>query len=235
MIRRISSLCLFIFAAALSVAAQCPKVQISSPVEVDSGETITFSASVTGGDQDVLPTYNWTVSDGTISAGQGTSTIVVETASASGQSSTATVDVGGYERKCVTTASSTTGIKPKPRPARLIDRYGAVGVADRNARLDNFAIELQNDPTAQAYVIVYRDLKSLPGEAARSLTASKNYLVNTRGIPGNRIATRDGGLREAAKTELWIVPDGGTPPQASPTPVPPKKPEPKHPTTKKQT
>ena len=233
MIRRISSLCLFVFASALSVAAQCPKVQVSSPVEVDAGQSITFSASVTGGDRDVLPTYNWTVSDGTISAGQGTSTIVVETASAAGQSSTATVDVGGYERKCVRSASGTTGIKPKPQPARLIDRYGTVSVADRNARLDNFAIGLQNDPLAEGYVIVYRDLKSLPGEVARSLTASKNYLVNTRGIPGSRIATRDGGLREAARTELWIVPDGGTPPLALPTVGPPKKPEPKHPTTKK--
>jgi hypothetical protein len=36
-------------------------------------------ASVTGGDENVTPTYNWTVSDGTIDSGQGTSTITIDT------------------------------------------------------------------------------------------------------------------------------------------------------------
>jgi hypothetical protein len=38
---------------------------------------------------------------------------------------------------------------------RKVDEYGAINCEDEMARLDNYAIELQNDPSAQAVVIVY--------------------------------------------------------------------------------
>lgn len=200
-----------------AVVVQCPKVEISCPSEVDAGQSITFSVSVTGGDRDTTPTFNWTVSAGTISSGQGTSTITVDTTNVGGQSSTATVDIGGYDRECKTSQSGTTAIKPKPQPAREIDEYGTLRLNDRNARLDNYAIELQNDPVANGYVIAYAGRKSRPGTATSLMNAAKEYLVNTRGIEASRIATIDGGYREDATTELWIVPQGGTPPQVNPT------------------
>ncbi|HEV8591064.1 MAG TPA: hypothetical protein VGQ55_03105, partial [Pyrinomonadaceae bacterium] len=104
--------------------------------------------------------------------------------------------------------------------------------ADRNARLDNFAIQLQNEPDARGYVIAYGGRKSLPGVAAKSSAASKTYLGDIRGIEYDRIVTLDGGYREAPMTELWIVPRGSTPPQASPT-VEIKAPAKKKPATKR--
>ena len=200
-----------------AVVVQCPKVEISSPSEVDAGQSITFSVSVTGGDRDTTPTFNWTVSAGTISSGQGTSTITVDTTNVGGQSSTATVNIGGYDRECKTSQSGTTAIKPKPQPAREIDEYGTLRLNDRNARLDNYAIELQNDPTATGYVIAYAGRKSTPGTATSLMNAAKKYLVETRGIDGSRIVTVNGGYREETTTELWIVPQGGRPPQVNPT------------------
>jgi len=53
-------------------AGQCPIVEVSSPVEVRSGEPITFTAVVRGGDQCVAPTFIWSKSDGimtTVDAG----------------------------------------------------------------------------------------------------------------------------------------------------------------------
>lgn len=44
-----------------------------------------------------------------------------------------------------------------------------------------------------------------------------NYLVATRGINRGRLTAIDGGYREEPAIELWIVPEGATPPQASPT------------------
>ena len=200
-----------------AAVAQCPKVEVSSPSEVDAEMPITFTASVTGGDSDVAPTYNWTVSAGTISSGQGTSTITVDTTGVVGQSSTATVTMGGYDRKCQRTQSSTTGIKPKPQPPRKIDEYGTLSLNERNSRLDNYAIELQNDPTTVGYVIAYGGRNSRPGTASSLMNMSKKYLVETRGILEDRIVTVDGGYREDATTQLWIVPQGSKPPNAEPT------------------
>jgi hypothetical protein len=48
----------------------------------------------------------------------------------------------------------------------------------------------------------------------------KSHLVLTRGINAARIVTIDGGYREQPTTEFWIVPDGASPPQPSPTIAP---------------
>jgi len=227
--------------SAPAAVGQCPKVEVSCPTEVDADMPITFTASVTGGDPEATLTYNWTVSAGTISSGQGTSTITVDTTGVDGQSSTATVSLGGYDPKChPPTHSCTTGTKPKPQPPRKIDEYGTLSLNERNSRLDNYAIELQNDPTTVGYVIAYGGRKSLPGAASSLMNMSKKYLVGTRGIEESRIVTVEGGYREQATTELWIVPQGSTPPHAEPSVDPSdikapikKKPVPKRTSVKK--
>ena len=195
----------------------CPTVNVSCPSNpVRAGEPITFSANVSGGDPAVTPTYNWTVSAGTISSGQGTSSITVDTTGLADNSNvTATVDVGGYSRECNTSANCSTGVTA--RQARKIDEYGNIRFNDEKARLDNFAIELQNDPTAQGYLICYGGRRGRAGEAQRRCDRAKDYLVTTRGIDSSRIVTVDGGYKEELNVELWIVPSGANPPTASPT------------------
>ena len=239
MIRRALCLSFCFTLACVFAAAQCPKLKISGPDQVDEGQPITFSVALTGGDRNAEPTFNWTVSAGTISSGQGTSTITVDTTDAGGQSTTATVDVGGYDRNCVTYASSTAFIE-KRMTARKIDQYGVIRLNDEQARLDNFAIELQNDPMAQGYVIAYGGRKSSSRTADIMVRAAKTYLVNTRGIEASRIVTVNGGFQETPATELWIVPSKAAPPVAKPTVDPSElrppatKPAPKKSTTKKK-
>jgi hypothetical protein len=196
----------------------CPTVNVSCPSEpVKPGTPITFTANVSGGDPNVTPTFNWTVSAGTISSGQGTSSIQVDTTGLPNNSSvTATVDVGGYDRSCSTSSSCTTGITAAP-DARKVDEYGNIKFNDEKARLDNYAIELQNDPTAQGYLVCYGGRTGRTGEAQRRCDRAKNYLVSTRGIDASRIVTVDGGFREELTVELWVVPSGANPPAASPT------------------
>jgi hypothetical protein len=198
-------------------APACPTVNVSCPSEsVKPGTPITFTANIQGGDPGVTPTFNWTVSAGTISSGQGTSSITVDTNGlANNQTVTATVDVGGYERSCPTSASCSTGITAIG--PRKVDEYGNIKFNDEKARLDNYAIELQNDPTAQGYLVCYGGRTGRTGEAQRRCDRAKNYLVNTRGITADRIVTVDGGYREELTVELWVVPSGATPPAASPT------------------
>jgi hypothetical protein len=195
---------------------ECPTVRVSCQDTASEGQTITFTASVTGGDPSVTPTYNWTVSAGTIASGQGTSSITVNTAGLGGQTVTATVDVGGYDRSCSTSASCSTAVT-RERLARKIDEYGNIRFNDEKARLDNYAIELQNEPTAQGYIICYGGRRGRAGEAAARCDRAKNYLVTTRGIDASRIVTVDGGFRENLTVELWLVPTGAQPPTASPT------------------
>lgn len=193
----------------------CPTVSVSCPSDVDAGQPITFTASVAGGDPNATLTYNWSVSAGTISSGQGTSTVTVDTTNAGGQSITATVSIGGADPSCTgTTASCTTGVKPPPKPALKFDEYGNIKFNDEKARLDNYAIQLQNDPTSTGTIIVYG---SCEGEAQQRGDRAKDYLVNTRGIEAGRITVIDGGCRTDLTVQLWIVPSGATAPAADTT------------------
>ena len=44
---------------------------------------------------------------------------------------------------------------PRKISSILVDNYPPLRLNDEKARLDNFAIQLQNDPSAKGYVIVY--------------------------------------------------------------------------------
>ncbi|MFN2530435.1 MAG: Ig-like domain-containing protein [Pyrinomonadaceae bacterium] len=190
----------------------CPNIAVSCPSDVDAGTPITFTASLTGGPEGLSPTYNWSVSAGTISSGQGTSTITVDTTGAGGQSVTASVSIGGIDPACTATASCTTSIKPPPREALRFDEYGNIRFNDEKARLDNYAIQLQNDPGSTATIIAYG---SCAGEGQTRADRAKDYLVNTRGIEAGRITSIDGGCRSELTVQLWIVPQGSTAPAAS--------------------
>jgi hypothetical protein len=110
------SLCLAPLAIAQPkpAAPACPDIDVTSPATVTVGEKITITCSVSGGDADVTPTYNWAITNGSIEEGQGTSTITINTEGVeAGITITATVDVGGYDRECSTSDSSSTEILPK--------------------------------------------------------------------------------------------------------------------------
>jgi hypothetical protein len=193
--------------------APCPNVAVSCPADVAQGSPITFSATVTGGASSVTPTYNWSVSAGTITSGQGTSSITVDTADLGGQTVTATVEIGGYPPACAKTASCSTQVRvPEVINPVKFDEYGNIRFNDEKARLDNYAIQLQNQPGAQGYIIAYGTCE---GEGQARADRAKNYLVNTRGIEAGRITTVDGGCRSDLTVELWIVPPGATTPAAS--------------------
>ena len=193
----------------------CPTVSVSCPTDVEPNQPITFTASVTSGAEGATWTYNWSVSAGTISSGQGTSTITVDTTNLGGQSVTATVSIGGADPSCTgTTASCTANVKVPPAPARKFDEYGNIRFNDEKARLDNYAIQLQNEPGATGTILVYG---SCAGEAQQRGDRAKDYLVNTRGIEAGRITVVDGGCRADLTVQLWVVPPGATPPAVDTT------------------
>jgi hypothetical protein len=168
---------------------------------------VTVTANFTQGIPVVSETYNWTVSAGTITSGQGTRSITISTAGVAGGTITATVDVGGVDPSCNHTASCTFPIKVLPTPPYKFDTYGNIRFNDEKARLDNFAIQLQNMPSARGAIVGYG---SCDAEGMTRANRAKDYLVNTRGIDAGRIDTIDGGCLPELQVQLWIVPQGAT-------------------------
>lgn len=188
----------------------CPNVSIVCPDRVVADEPITFSANLVGGSSNVSATYNWTVSAGRIIEGQGTPSIKVDTKGLGGQTVKATFSVVGYGRDC--SAVCMVQIPLPQRMCRKFDEFGNIKRNDEKARLDNYAVELQNDPTSTAYVIVYPGTPGLSAETRSSRIV--DYLVNTRGLDRQRIVTVIGSPRKQLMVELWLCPQGVTPPAA---------------------
>lgn len=89
--------------------------------------------------------------------------------------------------------------------ARIFDRFGAISSNNEKARLDNFAIELQSDPSITGYIIVY-GRRTRPGEAKKRADRIKQYLWYSRGLGENRLESLDHCFRTRLEVELWIVP-----------------------------
>ena len=95
--------------------------------------------------------------------------------------------------------------------ARKFDEFGDIQLSDLAARLDNFAIHLQQEPQAHGFLIVYRSRRDLPGLSSRLGNWMKSYLVNARGFSKQTIVAVDGGVAGGVTQELWIVPPGTAP------------------------
>lgn len=95
--------------------------------------------------------------------------------------------------------------------ARKFDEFGDIQASDLIARLDNLAIQLANEPLTKAFLIVYRTKRDLPGLSNRYAHRMKSYLVDSRGVPAERIIIVDGGVASCLSQELWIVPPGAAP------------------------
>ncbi len=202
----------------------CPlPVIVSAPPTVNEGEVITYTGDISYSGTSALY-YTWTVSpaNARILSGAGTPTVTVDSTGLAGQRITATlvVDDGSGEPACRQTAQASTLVPPPPpreNPAREFDVCCSCSYDDQKARLDNLAVELQNDPSTTTHVISYGGRTSRIGQADRLGARARDYLVTKRGIDPARIILVNGGFREEDCVELWIVPSGATPPQPTPT------------------
>jgi hypothetical protein len=95
--------------------------------------------------------------------------------------------------------------------ATKFDEFGDVYPTDAAARLDNFAIALQQQPTAKGFIIGYRSFRDLPGLSGRRVNWMRSYLVHSRGLQPEQIKAVDGGEASCLAHEFWIVPVGTAP------------------------
>lgn len=89
----------------------CPQIRVSCPDENDGSQPLIFSAVVIKSELDsyTTPSFRWKLNAGRIVNGQNTREIKVTTTGADGfDNITATVQVGGFDPSCMTTADCTT-------------------------------------------------------------------------------------------------------------------------------
>jgi hypothetical protein len=104
------------------------------------------------------------------------------------------------------------GMKPRTLPDRLLDaaqsfdEYGRTNWEDEAARLDAFANQLMQKPEMVGYIFVLNGRDLCPGEAAARGMRAKSYLVDQRGVPGNRIIWKEDGYGDNLKTVLRLAP-----------------------------
>ncbi len=193
----------------------CEKIcDCPAPVTVDgpsalinAGSSATFTANVSGSGG----TYNWSVSNGTISSGQGTSSITVDTTRAmAGQSITATVEwIGNEACGCRSSASATGEVAAVP-VAEQVDEFGPQKDDEVKARVDNFYIRLNNDPTARGYIINYGTAAQVRARRAQILRA-----INRPGAghDASRVTFVDSITSGPVNTKFYVVPAGADNPQ----------------------
>ena len=192
------------------IQPSCPNVEIVCPTDIVIDQPLTFRSTALGGTAGAIPTYNWTVSAGTIIEGQGTSSIRVDTTGLAGETIKASLSMGGYNLDC--SASCAVSIPFPPAKCRKFDEFPDISRNDEKARLDNYGVELQNDPTSTAYVVVYPGRATKSGDVQKHSSRVIDYLVNSRGIDARRIVTLVGGARDELMVDLWICPQGTKPP-----------------------
>jgi hypothetical protein len=202
----------------------CPfVVNVSAPKSVGEGEIITYAADVAYSGTSTL-NYHWTISPSSahIMNGAGSPTITVDSTGLGSQRLIATlaVDDGSVDPLCKQTAQAVSMVAAEQKKvivARSFDECNNCTFDDQKARLDNLAVELQNDPSTTGYIIAYGGRTSPIGQVERLMTRARDYLTKQRGIDESRLVVVNGGFREQDSVELWIVPSGAAPPRATPT------------------
>lgn len=205
------------------IKTPCPyNISVTGPDKVTEGDLITFAVRDEAGGGTPL-NYIWKVSPSSarITSGLGTAAITVDTADLRGQTVTAEVDAsdGTYDAQCRQRKSVSTFVErppdvPTPTPYKF-DEWDARSFDDDKARFDNLAIELQNKPDSQGYIIMYGGTDKVSVRSLQPEKLSKralDYLVKTRLVPPQRLQFTNWGTRIHTHYEIWIVPPGANPP-----------------------
>lgn len=185
------------------VPTDCPTVLITAAAEVNGPDPAQFQASIKGGSADAEAAYNWSVSAGTIIAGQGTSQIMVDTNGlAAGEVINASVQVLGYPGSCDTEASAS--IKVVRKAYKVFE--GAYTDDAELARLLSVLIE-KRVPDGKSYVVFYAGNAGPAGEVDRLKAVAKAH-IESQGQDLENFPFLDGGQRDRTTIEFWMAGPG---------------------------
>lgn len=189
----------------------CPSVSVTGPAGITQpGEVMTFTANLNGGSGSDY-TYTWKVSQGDIIEGQGSPVIRVQTSEGmAGQNITAMVTIGNTcaNGSCGEVSAMETGGIATPPISDERDRFRNLKDDDVKARIQNFYIELNNNPNAQGYIINYGSAKEIANRE-RQIRKAITFL---KFDPSRVTLVRGGNDGSGVETVLIFVPAGAEAP-----------------------
>lgn len=100
---------------------------------------------------------------------------------------------------------------------RPFDEFMDMPYEDSRARLDNFAIQLAQDPEWKGYVIVYAAKRTAPDRAKGYARRFKEYVSKHRVVPSEKVHAMYGGYRDYLTVELYLFRQDIPPPKPRPT------------------
>ena len=214
---------LVLVAAASNASAQssCPSVSVSCVGTNCYEPPFFFLASVANADPTQKISFEWTVANGQIVAGQGTWVIKVvsnrvnKTFYRDGKlvtevwaqgDVTASVKLIGAPPECTGTTASISYIDERGMvlPPKVVEEFGNVSANEMKRRLDSFANHLRTQPGATAYIVS----EGRWSQAKRAM----DYLVGTKGIDDERITYVSKSRTKRVHVKLYVVPAGSLPP-----------------------
>lgn len=206
----IASIFVFTFCAfGFGQNSNCPTISITGPSAVpQEGEPVTFTVNIDENASDLKLNYVWSVSDGKILEGQGTAVITVE----QGQngSPTVTVEIKGLPEGCENVFSESVPCGLKTPPAKLLDESMFSDSKIDSTKFDEIVAALNEDSSAQIYIIIYYDKKTSTAKIAQKEEEIRQ-IVKSKNIPPKSIIIVQSGGKEGS-IKFWLVPAGATPP-----------------------
>ncbi|MEP6947007.1 MAG: hypothetical protein ABJA02_13890 [Acidobacteriota bacterium] len=218
-IRRGQKNCVCLKIVRETTSRPCPyNFHLEGPDKIMEGDLVTFAA-INSGTAPIPLKYAWKVDNGHVTNGLGTPTITVDSTGMAGRTINAVLDVNDdvYDSKCRQVISVPTDVGSLPPPIKpyTCDEFMAKSADDDKARFDNCAIQVQNTPDAQLYIIIYPGTDKLSTTRNTYDKLSKrtlDYLVKTRGVDPRSITIVKGSSAQRTTYQLWIVPPGAQPP-----------------------
>ena len=87
-----------------------------------------------------------------------------------------------------------------------ISHYGGgISPGREEAEMDNFAVQISNDPNLIGYILIYAGADSCRGEAQARALRIRKYLMNVRGVLWNRVMWKDGGRYRNKGLEIFLL------------------------------
>jgi hypothetical protein len=99
--------------------------------------------------------------------------------------------------------SSALAFSTPPTEPWISHYGGGISWEHEKAQMDNFAIQILNDPNLIGYILIYSGADSCRGEAQARALRIKNYMVKVRGVPWNRVMWKDAGRYTGKGLEIF--------------------------------
>ena len=188
----------------------CPKVSLIGPTGIPSrGGSIFYSASVDKNSKNFNLKYIWTVAGANILAGQNTDTINITLDNFS-ERILVILKIEGLPNQCLKTISEGFYIDAPSRPVKIEELEIPISKTN-NIKNPSIVDALQNDPSAQLYVIIYLKNKTTKKIATRREQQILKFLTEKNEIGMEKITILKG-VANKEQAQFWIVPAGVKPP-----------------------